>query len=80
MRRAPPTRHGSVGCLIGRTIRERSATRLEPVSRTAGLVTAEEIAAAIGYLAGRDAGSTTGTALVVDGGLTTLRTRPVRDR
>jgi len=40
------------------------------------LVTGEEIAAAIGYLAGRDSGSTTGTTLVVDGGLTTLRTRP----
>ena len=40
------------------------------------LVTGEEIAAAIGYLAGSDSGSTTGTTLVVDGGLTTLRTRP----
>jgi 2-keto-3-deoxy-L-fuconate dehydrogenase len=39
-------------------------------------VTGEEIAAAIGYLAGQDSGSTTGTTLVVDGGLTTLRTRP----
>jgi 2-keto-3-deoxy-L-fuconate dehydrogenase len=41
------------------------------------LVTGEEIAAAIGYLAGRNSGSTTGTTLVVDGGLTTLRTRPM---
>jgi 2-keto-3-deoxy-L-fuconate dehydrogenase len=40
------------------------------------LVTGDEIAAAIGYLAGSDSGSTTGTTLVVDGGLTTLRTRP----
>jgi 2-keto-3-deoxy-L-fuconate dehydrogenase len=57
---------------------ERDALRArQPHGR---LVTAEEIAAAIGYLAGRDSGSTTGTALVVDGGLTTLRTRPVRDR
>ncbi len=39
------------------------------------LVTGEEIAAAIGYLAGRDSGSTTGTTLVVDGGLTTLRVK-----
>jgi 2-keto-3-deoxy-L-fuconate dehydrogenase len=41
------------------------------------LVTAEEVAAAIGYLAGPEAGSTTGTMLVVDGGLTSLRLRPV---
>ncbi len=41
------------------------------------LVTGEEIAAAIGYLAGRDSGSTTGTSLVVDGGLTSLRVRPI---
>jgi 2-keto-3-deoxy-L-fuconate dehydrogenase len=40
------------------------------------LVTGEEVAAAIGYLAGRDSGSTTGTMLIVDGGLTTLRLRP----
>jgi NAD(P)-dependent dehydrogenase (short-subunit alcohol dehydrogenase family) len=40
------------------------------------LVTAEEIAAAIGYLAGENSGSTTGTTLVVDGGLTTLRVGP----
>jgi 2-keto-3-deoxy-L-fuconate dehydrogenase len=40
------------------------------------LVTGEEVAAAIGYLAGSDSGSTTGTTLVVDGGLTTLRLRP----
>jgi 2-keto-3-deoxy-L-fuconate dehydrogenase len=43
------------------------------------LVTPEEIAAAIGYLAGPEAGSTTGTTLVVDGGLTSLRLRPVGD-
>ena len=41
------------------------------------LVTAEEIAAAIGYLAGPDSGSTTGTTLFVDGGLTTLCGRPI---
>jgi 2-keto-3-deoxy-L-fuconate dehydrogenase len=41
------------------------------------LVTAQEIAAAIAYLAGPDAGSTSGTTLVVDGGLTSLRLRPV---
>jgi 2-keto-3-deoxy-L-fuconate dehydrogenase len=44
------------------------------------LVQPEEIAAAIGYLAGPEAGSTTGTTLVVDGGLTTLRLRPLPQR
>ena len=43
------------------------------------LVTAEEVAAAIGYLAGPQAGSTTGTTLVIDGGLTSLRLRPIDD-
>jgi 2-keto-3-deoxy-L-fuconate dehydrogenase len=43
------------------------------------LVTAEEIAAAIGYLAGPQAGSTTGATLVIDGGLTSLRLRPASD-
>jgi NAD(P)-dependent dehydrogenase (short-subunit alcohol dehydrogenase family) len=42
------------------------------------LVSADEVAAAVGYLAGREAGSTTGTVLTVDGGLTTLRLRPAR--
>lgn len=40
------------------------------------LVSAEEVANAIVYLASPLAGSTTGTALDVDGGLTTLRLRP----
>jgi NAD(P)-dependent dehydrogenase (short-subunit alcohol dehydrogenase family) len=39
------------------------------------LVSADEVAVAIGYLAGPAAGSTTGTMLVVDGGLTSLRLR-----
>ena len=39
------------------------------------LVSAEEVAAAICYLAGPDAGSTTGTELVADGGLLALRLR-----
>ncbi|MEV6737164.1 SDR family oxidoreductase [Streptomyces sp. NPDC051104] len=41
------------------------------------LVTAEEVAAAIAYLAGPAAGSVTGTALAVDGGMAGLRLRPV---
>lgn len=40
------------------------------------LVSPDEIAAAIGYLAGPASGSTTGTMLVIDGGLTSLRIPP----
>ena len=40
------------------------------------LVTAEEVAHAIAYLAAPSSGSTTGTTLIVDGGLTSLRLRP----
>ena len=40
------------------------------------LVLAEEVAAAIAYLASPLAGSTTGTALAVDGGMQGLRLRP----
>lgn len=40
------------------------------------LVTAEEIADAVLYLAGPAAGSTTGTSLAVDGGMQELRLRP----
>ncbi|MFE5329816.1 SDR family NAD(P)-dependent oxidoreductase [Embleya sp. NPDC056575] len=40
------------------------------------LVAAREVAAAIVYLAGPAAGSTTGTALAVDGGMAALRPRP----
>jgi NAD(P)-dependent dehydrogenase (short-subunit alcohol dehydrogenase family) len=40
------------------------------------LVTAEEVAHAIAYLAGPYAGSTTGTHLAVDGGMSGLRLRP----
>lgn len=40
------------------------------------LVTAQEVADAIAYLAGPLAGATTGTALAVDGGMSGLRMRP----
>ncbi len=43
---------------------------------TGRLVTADEVAAAICYLAGPDAGATTGTELAVDGGMSGLRLRP----
>ncbi|RNE67241.1 SDR family oxidoreductase [Cryobacterium tepidiphilum] len=40
------------------------------------LVSAEEVAEAVAYLAGPGAGSTTGVALAVDGGMQNLRLRP----
>ncbi|SFJ45810.1 NAD(P)-dependent dehydrogenase, short-chain alcohol dehydrogenase family [Amycolatopsis sacchari] len=53
---------------------ERAA--LEARQPTGRLVTAEEVAAAICYLASPAAGATTGTALAVDGGMQNLRLRP----
>lgn len=41
------------------------------------LVTAEEVARAVAYLAGPSSGSTVGSALAVDGGMAALRLRPV---
>ncbi|MGH3341650.1 MAG: SDR family NAD(P)-dependent oxidoreductase [Carbonactinosporaceae bacterium] len=50
---------------------ERAALEArQPMGR---LVTAEEVAAAVTYLAGPHAGATTGTALAVDGGMAGLR-------
>ncbi|MGP3917472.1 SDR family NAD(P)-dependent oxidoreductase [Nonomuraea sp. 10N515B] len=54
---------------------ERAALNArQPMGR---LVTAEEVAAAIVYLASPEAGATTGTALAVDGGMQGLRLRPI---
>ena len=53
---------------------ERAA--LEARQPSGRLVTAQEVAAAILYLAGPDAGATTGTSLAVDGGMAGLRLRP----
>ncbi len=47
----------------------------QPMGR---LVSAEEVAAAIGYLASPAAAAVTGTALAVDGGMAGLRLRPAR--
>jgi NAD(P)-dependent dehydrogenase (short-subunit alcohol dehydrogenase family) len=53
---------------------ERAALNArQPMGR---LVTADEVAAAIAYLASPLASATTGTALAVDGGMQGLRTRP----
>jgi enoyl-[acyl-carrier-protein] reductase (NADH) len=43
------------------------------------LVSAQEVAAAIAYLASPVAAATTGTALFVDGGMQGLRLRPRKD-
>ncbi|MFC9398242.1 SDR family NAD(P)-dependent oxidoreductase [Streptomyces sp. NPDC057027] len=53
---------------------ERAA--LEARQPTGRLVSADEVAASIAYLASPAAGSTTGTALAVDGGMAGLRLRP----
>ena len=56
-------------------VAERQALNArQPMGR---LVSAEEVAAAIAYLAGPEAGATTGTSLAVDGGMQGLRLRPV---
>jgi NAD(P)-dependent dehydrogenase (short-subunit alcohol dehydrogenase family) len=53
---------------------ERAA--LEARQPSGRLVSADEVAAAILYLASTAAGATTGTALAVDGGMAGLRLRP----
>jgi NAD(P)-dependent dehydrogenase (short-subunit alcohol dehydrogenase family) len=66
-----------IGRLLARAsdpMAERAALEArQPIGR---LVQAEEVAAAIAYLASPMAGSTTGTALPVDGGMSGLRIRP----
>ncbi|RII95624.1 SDR family oxidoreductase [Clavibacter michiganensis] len=56
-------------------VAERSA--LDARQATGRMVTPEEVALAIAYLASPSSGSTTGTSLSVDGGVTTLRVRPL---
>jgi NAD(P)-dependent dehydrogenase (short-subunit alcohol dehydrogenase family) len=55
-------------------VAERDA--LEARQPTGRLVSAEEVAEAVAYLASPLAGSTTGTSLAVDGGMSGLRVRP----
>jgi NAD(P)-dependent dehydrogenase (short-subunit alcohol dehydrogenase family) len=55
-------------------VAERRA--LDARQATGRMVTPEEVAAAVAYLASPRSGSTTGTALEVDGGVTHLRVRP----
>lgn len=55
-------------------VKERAA--LDARQATGRMVTPEEVAGAILYLASPDSGSTTGVALDVDGGVTHLRVRP----
>ncbi|GAA2259326.1 oxidoreductase [Streptomyces ruber] len=57
---------------------ERAA--LEARQPTGRLVTAEEVAGAIAYLASPLSGATTGTSLAVDGGMQGLRPRPAAAR
>lgn len=66
-----------IGRLLGNAdnpAAERAA--LEARQPTGRLVTADEVAAAVLYLAGPMAGATTGTSLAVDGGMAGLRLRP----
>ncbi len=66
-----------VGRLLSRAddpAAERAA--LEARQPHGRLVTAEEVAHAVAYLASPTAGSTTGTSLAVDGGMSGLRLRP----
>ncbi|MEU1127616.1 SDR family oxidoreductase [Streptomyces sp. NPDC005899] len=66
-----------VGRLLGQAedpVAERAALEArQPLGR---LVLADEVAAAVAYLAGPGAASVTGTALAVDGGMQGLRLRP----
>lgn len=55
------------------TVERAALNARQPMGR---LVTAEEVAAAIVYLASPAAASVTGTALAVDGGMAGLRLRP----
>jgi NAD(P)-dependent dehydrogenase (short-subunit alcohol dehydrogenase family) len=65
-------------CAAARSCRRSGGERaaLEARQPSGRLVTAEEIAAAVLYLASPTSGATTGTSLAVDGGMAGLRLRP----
>ncbi|MEV6006914.1 SDR family oxidoreductase [Streptomyces sp. NPDC051976] len=66
-----------IGRLLERTADpEAERAALSARQPTGRLVRPDEVAAAIAYLAGPLSGSTTGTALEVDGGMSGLRLRP----
>jgi NAD(P)-dependent dehydrogenase (short-subunit alcohol dehydrogenase family) len=78
---SPGTVHtGFVDRMLARfpdPVAEKAA--LDARQATGRMVTPEEVAGAVAYLASPRSGSTTGTALEVDGGVTHLRTRPVQE-
>ncbi len=57
---------------------EAEKAALDARQATGRMVTPQEVAAAVAYLASPHAGSTTGSALEVDGGVTHIRARPVQ--
>jgi NAD(P)-dependent dehydrogenase (short-subunit alcohol dehydrogenase family) len=57
---------------------EKEKAALDARQATGRMVTPQEVADAVAYLASPRSGSTTGTALEVDGGVTHLRVRPVQ--
>ena len=67
---------GAAGCSPPAADPEAERAALEARQPTAGWSRADEVAAAIAYLASPLAASTTGTALAVDGGMQGLRLRP----
>ena len=73
-------RRSSSGCCRASPIPWPNAPRSTPGRRPAAWSTPAEVAAAIAYLASPLSGSTTGTALDVDGGMTHLRVRPAAAR
>jgi NAD(P)-dependent dehydrogenase (short-subunit alcohol dehydrogenase family) len=62
--------------LAGAADPERELTALQARQPTGRLVTPEEVAHAVAYLASPLSGATTGTSLAVDGGMQGLRMRP----
>ena len=72
----PPTHRGSHVSSMRPQIHELERAALEARQPMGRLVTADEVAHAIAYLASPRSGSTTGTILAVDGGMLGLRVPP----